>query len=135
MPPEHVRKIIRDHGDMSHKKFRNDKRVYLGYEQVAAPEATCCNVYFVLQSSEVYATRCSETSGKHANAMGTDQRCACVVPHHWSHHLCQRNPLGDRACVYCTVGVSVSVERCIGGDGEVYSCREDIGGGWCGCSV
>lgn len=30
MPPEHVRKIIRDHGDMSAKKFRHDKRVYLG---------------------------------------------------------------------------------------------------------
>ena len=30
MPPEHVRKIIRDHGDMSHRKFRHDKRVYLG---------------------------------------------------------------------------------------------------------
>ncbi|KAJ8774470.1 hypothetical protein K2173_016916 [Erythroxylum novogranatense] len=30
MPPEHVRKIIRDHGDMSTKKFRHDKRVYLG---------------------------------------------------------------------------------------------------------
>ena len=30
MPPEHVRKIIRDHGDMTHRKFRNDKRVYLG---------------------------------------------------------------------------------------------------------
>ena len=30
LPPEHVRKIIRDHGDMSSKKFRYDKRVYLG---------------------------------------------------------------------------------------------------------
>lgn len=30
MPPEHVRKIIRDHGDMSNKKFRYDRRVYLG---------------------------------------------------------------------------------------------------------
>lgn len=30
MPPEHVRKIIRDHGDMTNRKFRNDKRVYLG---------------------------------------------------------------------------------------------------------
>ena len=30
MPPEHVRKIIRDHWDMTHKKFCNDKRVYLG---------------------------------------------------------------------------------------------------------
>ncbi len=30
LPPEHVRKIVRDHGDMSAKKFRHDKRVYLG---------------------------------------------------------------------------------------------------------
>lgn len=30
MPPEHLRKIIRDHGDMSEKRFRKDKRVYLG---------------------------------------------------------------------------------------------------------
>lgn len=30
MPPEHVRKIIRDHGDMSSKKYRHDKRLYLG---------------------------------------------------------------------------------------------------------
>ena len=30
MPQEHVRKIIRDHGDMSNRKFRHDKRVYLG---------------------------------------------------------------------------------------------------------
>ena len=29
-PPEHLRKILRDHGDMSAKKFRHDKRVYLG---------------------------------------------------------------------------------------------------------
>ena len=30
MPAEHIRKIIRDHGDLSSKKFRHDKRVYLG---------------------------------------------------------------------------------------------------------
>jgi pre-mRNA-processing factor 8 len=30
MPPEHIRKIMKDHGDMSHRKFRHDKRVYLG---------------------------------------------------------------------------------------------------------
>ncbi|CAO3595444.1 unnamed protein product [Absidia cylindrospora] len=30
MPPEHVRKVIKDHGDMSAKKFRHDKRIYLG---------------------------------------------------------------------------------------------------------
>ena len=30
MPPEHVRKIIKDHGDMSSRKFRHDRRVYIG---------------------------------------------------------------------------------------------------------
>ncbi|CEI92409.1 Putative U5 snRNP complex subunit Spp42 [Rhizopus microsporus] len=30
MPPEHLRKIIKDHGDMTAKKFRHDKRIYLG---------------------------------------------------------------------------------------------------------
>jgi len=30
MPPEHIRKIVRDHGDMSAKKFQQEKRVYLG---------------------------------------------------------------------------------------------------------
>ncbi|RQX75833.1 pre-mRNA processing splicing factor PRP8, partial [Toxoplasma gondii CAST] len=30
MPPEHLRKLIKDHGDMTSKKFRHDKRVYLG---------------------------------------------------------------------------------------------------------
>jgi pre-mRNA-processing factor 8 len=39
MPPEHVRKIIRDHGDMTNRKFRHDKRVYLGYEHLPEPDA------------------------------------------------------------------------------------------------
>lgn len=30
MPPEHLRKIINDHGDMSSRKFNQDKRSYLG---------------------------------------------------------------------------------------------------------
>lgn len=30
MPPEHLRKIIKDHGDMTSRKFRHDKRIYLG---------------------------------------------------------------------------------------------------------
>jgi pre-mRNA-processing factor 8 len=30
MPAEHVRKIVKDHGDMTNRKFRHDKRVYLG---------------------------------------------------------------------------------------------------------
>ncbi|EDR30125.1 pre-mRNA-processing-splicing factor, putative [Entamoeba dispar SAW760] len=30
MPPEHIRKIVKEHGDMSSRKFSKDKRVYLG---------------------------------------------------------------------------------------------------------
>ena len=30
MPPEHLRKIMRDPGDLSARKFQTDKRVYLG---------------------------------------------------------------------------------------------------------
>ena len=30
LPPEHIRKIMKDHGDMSSRKFRTDKRVHLG---------------------------------------------------------------------------------------------------------
>ena len=30
LPPEILRKIIKDHGDMTSRKFRHDKRVYLG---------------------------------------------------------------------------------------------------------
>ena len=30
LPPEHVRKILSDHGDMSSKRYSQDKRVYLG---------------------------------------------------------------------------------------------------------
>lgn len=30
MPSEHVRKIMKDHGEMTNRKFRQDKRVYLG---------------------------------------------------------------------------------------------------------
>ena len=30
LPPEYVRKTIKDDGDMSNRKFRNDKRVHLG---------------------------------------------------------------------------------------------------------
>lgn len=30
MPPEHIRKILTDHGDMTSKRYSSDKRVYLG---------------------------------------------------------------------------------------------------------
>ncbi|CAF2496096.1 unnamed protein product [Rotaria sp. Silwood2] len=30
LPPEHIRKIIRDRGDMTNKKFHHDKHIFLG---------------------------------------------------------------------------------------------------------
>ena len=30
LPPEILRKIIKEHGDMSGKKYKKDKRVYVG---------------------------------------------------------------------------------------------------------
>ena len=30
MPPQHLRKIMTEHGDMSNRRYKNDKRVYLG---------------------------------------------------------------------------------------------------------
>lgn len=30
LPPEHIRKILQDHGDMSSKRYQSDKRIYLG---------------------------------------------------------------------------------------------------------
>ena len=58
-----------------------------------------------LQSSQVHATRSAEAAREHAYAVGTDSRRPCALPHHRSHHIYQRNSLGDRACVLGTVGV------------------------------
>jgi pre-mRNA-processing factor 8 len=30
LPPEHIRKILQDHGDMTAKRYQQDKRIYLG---------------------------------------------------------------------------------------------------------
>ena len=30
MPPEHIRKILQDHGDMTSQRYNSDKRIYLG---------------------------------------------------------------------------------------------------------
>jgi len=82
MPPEHVRKIIRDHGDMTHRKFRNDKRVYLG--SVGHGNDVLLNITAaVFQGLEVHATCRPQAVGEHAHAMGTDQRCDRTLPYHW----------------------------------------------------
>lgn len=52
MPPEHIRKIIRDHGDMSSRKYRHDKRVYLGYGIISLCMKLC--IYKFLQAHSKY---------------------------------------------------------------------------------
>ena len=41
LPPEHLRKIIKDHGDLSNRTFRQDKRVHLGALKVKPPRRHC----------------------------------------------------------------------------------------------
>lgn len=55
MPPEHIRKIIRDHGDMSSRKYRHDKRVYLGYVKQSKYCKLCVNffIYWSLMKHEI----------------------------------------------------------------------------------
>ena len=49
LAPEIVRKIVKDHGDMTSRKFRHDKRVYLGALKFA-PHAVRTSSYSQAQS-------------------------------------------------------------------------------------
>lgn len=70
-------------------------------------------VYVPFQSPEVYATCSVEINGEYAHALGTDPRCQSTVPPHGSHHVCQRDSLGHRTSVHCSVGVSYqSIGEC-----------------------
>jgi hypothetical protein len=93
MPPEHLRKIIRDHGDMSSRKYRHDKRVYLGalkymphailkllenmpmpWEQIRSVQFCCTGTVMAsLGPPQVHAARHFQAAGEYAYAMGTDQ--------------------------------------------------------------
>lgn len=53
MPPEHIRKIIRDHGDMSSRKYRHDKRVYLGYVKIMLLQYFKINAVYNIHFSPV----------------------------------------------------------------------------------
>lgn len=81
MPPEHIRKIVRDHGDMTNRKFRHDKRVYLGalkymphailklLENMPMPWEQIRDVKVCLAHSVV-------------NFVG-------LISHYWSYHICK----------------------------------------------
>ena len=56
---------------------------------------------------KVYASRGVETHGEHADALGADPRLPSAIPHHRSHHLRQRNPMGHRTSLSRTMGLHV----------------------------
>ena len=94
MPPEHIRKIIKDHGDMSNRKFRNDKRVHLGalkyvphavmklLENIPQPWEVRCRGFFALFNADHPAS----------------SRSIRVVSRFWCNHVCERGAESDRAC-------------------------------------
>jgi hypothetical protein len=65
MPPEHVRKIVKDHGDMSSRKFRHDKRVYLGALKYIPHRYVCVHFH----KSHI---QCVEASREYANALAAN---------------------------------------------------------------
>lgn len=58
-------------------------------EQVAEHLVNSNRLFLMLQCLEVHAPCSPQTPGEHAYALGADSGCACTVPHHWSHLLCQ----------------------------------------------
>lgn len=47
-----------------------------------------------VQRAEVHAARRAEADGEHADAVGTDSRRSSALSHHWSNHICERDPMG-----------------------------------------
>ena len=56
---------------------------------------------------EIHASCFDEAFGKHADALGADQRRGCHLPHYWRDHLLQRDSLRHRANLHCAVGNNV----------------------------
>lgn len=59
MPPEHLRKIVKDIGDVSQKKFSADKRAYLGsLKYMVSNIIPPCLLLPVCRKKAVYAKPC-----------------------------------------------------------------------------
>jgi hypothetical protein len=96
MPPEHVRKIIKDHGDMSVKKFERDKRVYLGALKYVPHALMKLLENMPMPWEQVmdfkYFLKC------------VGSLCKRPLSYHWGHHLCKRDASSLRAHLYGPVG-------------------------------
>jgi hypothetical protein len=79
MPPEHLRKIVRDIGDVSQKKFSADKRAYLGALKFMV--SSCVPFTSIEPKLTVATAACSlEASREHAYAVGECARSQGPVP-------------------------------------------------------
>jgi hypothetical protein len=107
MPPEHIRKIVKDHGDMSNKKFRHDKRVYLGALKYV-PHAVLKLLENMPMPWERVRRASSYPLGREDPAADGCLSIAAVrqgdLPCHGRHHVRERDPLGHRARVHRAVG-------------------------------
>jgi pre-mRNA-processing factor 8 len=86
MPPEHLRKIIKDHGDLSSKKFAKDKRIYLGALKYV-PHALMKLLENMPMPWE--QVKCRVCEFIFTFLLGS--LCKSFVSHHWCHYLCQRS--------------------------------------------
>lgn len=87
LPPEHIRKIMKDHGDMSNRKFRNDKRVHLGALKYI-PHAVMKLLENIPCPWEVSLQSPSDMTHSLTNDTAST-RGARIVPHLRCHHLRQ----------------------------------------------
>lgn len=110
LPPEHLRKVIRDHGDMSNRKFRQDKRVHLGALKVSIRTLQIYGVEDRRRSrgtfEELTRSHCvvcaacrTQAVGEHADALGASSRSTSHLPHYWCHHFRQRGSQGRATCL------------------------------------
>ncbi len=76
MPAEHLRKVVKDHGDMSSRKFRHDKRVYLGALKY---------VRLVMPAGDWVAGGFGVGDLDHAPNVGYRAHAACQARNHHAH--------------------------------------------------
>ena len=96
MPPEHVRKLIRDRGSMEAKKFRQDKRVYLGALKYVPHAVLKLLENMPMPWEQVRICVAFRRRFAHGHGMplttphtlfSTDAQGECAVPHHWCNFI------------------------------------------------
>lgn len=109
---------FRDHGDMSSKKYRHDKRVYLGalkfiphavyklLENMPMPWEQVLYVFQFIMFWSIFAVWFSFSSfdSLYCNSVlivslnlllvNAGPRCEGLVPYFWGYHICQWNTMG-----------------------------------------